>query len=103
MLRLAAILLFAAGLAACDAVNTMTDGIKHARAVESDLEASTGAKPNVGFNWHNGRLRVVTVTYPRILETKSVQELAEAVRAAIGKQFKQTPDNIVLGFSLAGQ
>jgi hypothetical protein len=29
-----------------------------------------------------------------------VRELAEAVRAAVGKEFRQTPENIVLAFSL---
>ena len=64
MLRIATVLVFAAGLAACDAVNTVTEGFKHASAVESDLEESTGLKPQVGFNCSNGRLVSVTVTFP---------------------------------------
>ncbi len=87
-------------LAACDAVNTVTEGFGHAKAVESDLEQATGVRPNVGFNWNNGRLTSVTVQYPRLVESKPLSELAEAARASVQKEFKQTPENIVLAFSL---
>jgi hypothetical protein len=100
MHKVAAVLLFALTLAACDAVNTLTEGTAHARAVESDLERATGVKPNVGFNWHNGRLTSVTVQYPSIVESKGLNELAKTVRSSVVTQFKQTPDNIVLSFSL---
>jgi hypothetical protein len=88
------------GLAGCDAVNTVTEGLSHARAVESDLERATGVKPNVGFNWHNGRLTSVTVQYPSIVESQQLSDLAKAVRSSVTTQFKQTPENIVLAFSL---
>jgi len=100
MLRLLAIVLLAAGLAACDATNTVTEGFQQARSVESELEASAGIKPQVGFNWQNGRLVTVTIVFPKIPETKPLRELAEDVRAAVGKQFKQGPENVVLAFSL---
>jgi len=102
MFRTAAILLLALGLAACDAVNTMTEGFSHAKAVASDLEASTGVRPEVGFNWKNGRLVQVTVSYPKLNDAKPLRELAEAVRASVTKEFKQKPDNIVLAFALGG-
>ena len=54
--RVAALLVFAAGLAACDMFSTLIDGWKYASAVETDLEESTGMKPEVGFKWRNGRL-----------------------------------------------
>jgi hypothetical protein len=100
MLRLAAIAAVAIGLAACGAIDTMVDGFKHMRAVESNLEMSTGVKPSVGFNWSNGRLLDVTVTFPRLLEDKPLGELAATVRAAVEKEFTQKPENIVLAFSL---
>src|SRR5262245_19007780 len=78
----------------------MVDGFKHVDAVESALETSFGAKPAVGFNWHNGRLTQVTVTFPHLLDEKPLRELAETVRAAVTKEFKQTPENVVLGFAL---
>jgi hypothetical protein len=101
MLRIAAVLAFALTLAACGAVDTMTEGFKHAKAVESDLEGSTGVRPQVGFNWKNGSLVLVTVTYPRLIESKPLRELAEAARTAVGREFKQTPGNIVLAFAVA--
>jgi hypothetical protein len=98
MFKVAAILIFAIGLVACDAVDTVTEGFKHAKAVENDIQESTGLKPQVGFNWSNGRLVSVTVQFPRIYDSKSLRELAEMIRASVSKQFKQTPGNIVLAF-----
>jgi hypothetical protein len=100
MFRIAALLAFAVSLAACDMISTLTNGLSYAHAVENDLEATVGIKPQVGFNWHNGRLVNVTVTFPRLYEAKPLHEVAETVRAAVGKEFKQTPGNIVLAFSL---
>ena len=54
----------------------------------------------IGFNWHNGRLNKVTVTFPRLYRDKPLAELAETVRQTVTKEFKQAPDDIVLAFSL---
>jgi hypothetical protein len=96
----AALLALVAGLAACDALSTLVDGWKYAQAVETDLEASIGMKPEVGFNWRNGRLEKVTVAFPRLYEAKPLPEFVEIVRRVVGNRFKQTPDDIVLCFSL---
>ena len=100
MFKIIAVLLIALTLAACDAVNTVTEGAAHARAVESDLEKSTGAKPRVGFSWNNGRLTQVTVQYSGVVQSPPLNDLAKAVRASVESQFKQTPENIVLAFVL---
>jgi hypothetical protein len=100
MFRVVALLAFAASLAACDMISTLTNGLSYARAVESDLEAATGIKPQVGFNWSNGRLVQVTVAFPHLYDAKPLREVAETVRAAVGKEFKQTPGTIVLSFAL---
>ncbi|HEV2957633.1 MAG TPA: hypothetical protein VGX95_16070 [Xanthobacteraceae bacterium] len=100
MIRIAALFVFALMLTACDAVNTMTEGVSHARAVESDLEKATGVKPRVGFNWSNGQLTSVTVQYPGLVESPRLGELAKTVRSSVAAQFKQTPENVVLAFSL---
>ena len=100
MLKSAAILGLALGLVACGVMDTMVDGFKHVRALESEFERTVGSKPQVGFNWNNGRLLQVTVTFPQLIETRPMRELAETVRAAVTKEFKQAPENIVLGFSL---
>ena len=101
MVRIAAASVLLLALAACDSVNTLTDGFKHAKAVESDLESSTGVKPNVGFNWYNGRLVQVTVTYPQLIESKPLHELAEAARASVGREFEQAPEHILLAFAVS--
>lgn len=87
-------------LAACGLISTLVDGLKYAKAVEADLKEVTGLKPQVGFNWNNGRLVLVTVTFPELYDAKPLRELAEATRSAVAKEFKQTPENIVLGFAL---
>src|SRR5450432_1048031 len=100
MHKTVAIVVLAAGLAACGVIDSLVDGLKYAKAVEADLEQETGSRPGVGFNWSNGRLTSVSVTFPRLIETKPVRELADTVRRAVAKEFKQTPENIVLAFSL---
>jgi hypothetical protein len=100
MIRFAALLVFATSLAACGVVDTLVDGWKHVQAVENDLQTSTGVKPEVGFNWRDGRLVKVTVTFPQLYEAKPLAELAETVRRAVVSEFGQTPDDIVLAFSL---
>ena len=95
-----AIVVLAAGLASCDMISTLVDGLTYAKAVEGDLEQVTGVKPAVGFNWRNGRLELVTVTFPRLYDGKPLRELAEAVRVAVGKEFRQTPEAIALAFTL---
>jgi hypothetical protein len=94
------LLVLALSLAGCDMISTLIDGFKYAKAVETDLQASTGMRPDVGFNWSNGRLVTVTVTFPRIDEKRPLPELAETVRHAVTSHFRQTPGDIVLGFSL---
>jgi len=98
--KIGALIALAIGLAACGAVDTMVDGYKHANAVGSELATATGMKPQVGFKWHNGSLEQVTVMFPRLYRDKPLTELAETVRQTVAKEFKQTPDNIVLAFSL---
>jgi hypothetical protein len=100
MRNLATILFVAMLVTGCDVVSTLTNGFNYARAVEADLAASTGAKPEVGFNWSNGRLTRVTVTFPRMIESRPLADLAQTVRHAVADHFKQTPGDIVLGFSL---
>jgi hypothetical protein len=100
MHKIAVIFIVAAGLAACGVISTLVDGVKQARAVESDLQKTTGLKPQVSFNWSNGRLVTVTVTFPQLYESQPLGELVGTVRTAIAKQFKQTPENILLAFAL---
>ena len=100
MHKIAVIFIVAADLGACGVISTLVDGAKQARAVESDLQEMTGLKPQVGFNWSNGRLVTVTVTFPQLYESQPLRELAGTVRIALAKQFKQTPENVLLAFAL---
>jgi len=100
MRRTVFVLLAAASLAACGMIDTMVDGYKHVNALEAELQNTLGSKPDVGFNWHNGKLTQVSVSFPKLLEDKPLNQLAETVRTAVTKEFKQTPEDIVLSFSL---
>ena len=96
-----AISVLAASLAGCGVVDLISKGMSYSNAVAADLERDIGVKPEVGFNWHNGNLQSVTVTFPKVYVGKPLDELADTVREVVVKEFKQAPDTIVLAFSLA--
>jgi hypothetical protein len=96
-----AFVLLVVGLAGCDVVSTVTDGFKYKAAVEDDLAKATGVKPQVGFNWNNGRLVLVTVMFPKVYDGQPLAQLAETVRRAVTTEFKQTPENIELAFVIS--
>jgi hypothetical protein len=98
--RFAALLAVALGVTACGVISTLVEGWRYAKAVEADLEAATGVRPSVGFNWSNGRLLTVTVAYPQLYEKKPLAALAEIVRRSVESHFQQKPEDIVLSFSL---
>jgi hypothetical protein len=100
MSRIAILLVLAISLTGCGVVDTMVDGAKHVTAVENDLQTSTGMRPRVGFRWSNGQLESVTVMFPRLYDGKPLGELATMVRRSVIRQFKQTPKDLVLAFSL---
>ena len=100
MFRIAACLVVAVSLAGCGMISTLIEGWKYAQAVETELEASTGMKPQVGFHWKNGRLIEVSVVFPALYQKKPLPELAEMVRRSVNSQFKQTANTIVLAFEL---
>jgi hypothetical protein len=95
-----AIVVLAIGLAGCGAADLISNGLSYCRAVETDLASATGIKPEVGFNWRNGRFQEVTVTFPRLHSGKPLGELAGTVREVVANEFKQAPDKIVLAFAL---
>jgi hypothetical protein len=99
--RAVALVVLASSLAGCGAVDLISKGLAYSKAVETDLQQATGLKPEVGFSWHNGSLQSVTVTFPRIYAGKPLDELAGMVREVVVKEFKQTPDTVVLAFSLS--
>jgi hypothetical protein len=98
--RVIAIIVLAGCLAGCGAADLISNGLSYSRAAETDLENATGLKPEVGFNWHDGSFQQVTVTFPRVYTGKPLGDPAGTVREVVVKEFKQTPDTIVLAFSL---
>jgi hypothetical protein len=98
--RVIAIAVLAGSLAGCGAVDLISKGLAYSKAVETDLERATGVEPKVGFNWRNGNLRSVSVTFPNVYAAKPLDQLAGTVREVVAREFKQTPDTIVLAFSL---
>lgn len=98
--RAVIIVVLASGLAGCGMVDVISNGLSYSRVVETDLEQATGVKPEVGFNWRNGSFQSVTVTFPRLYADKPLDELADTVREVVVRDFKRTPDTIVLAFSL---
>jgi hypothetical protein len=100
MRKIPIIFLLAFLLSSCDAFSTAFDGFKQSGEVATALEKSSGMKPEVGFSWSNGRLLVVTVTFPKLPEGQAVDELAAATRKAIAANFKQVPEKIVFGFAM---
>ncbi|HWX35803.1 MAG TPA: hypothetical protein VNZ53_51350 [Steroidobacteraceae bacterium] len=100
--KVIAIAVLAGSLVGCGVVDLVSNGLSYSKAVETDLEHTTGMKPEVGFNWHNGSFETVTVTFPQLYAGKPIEELARTVREVVAKEFKQAPGTIVLAFTLKG-
>jgi hypothetical protein len=101
MTRTIASLLSVLSLAGCDAMDTMTDGISHSQAVSEKLESSLGLKSHVGFQWNNGSLKSVTVTFEGLPNSPGLPEISAQVQRAVSAEFKQTPKTIVVAFTLS--
>jgi len=95
-----AIIVLTAGLAGCGVVDLISNGMSYSKAAETDLEHAAGIKPAVGFAWHNSSFESVTATFPQLYAGKPLEELADTVREVVAREFKQTPDTIVLAFAL---
>ena len=102
MKQLIAILLALFLLFGCDAFDSMTEGYKHTQDIASDIEKAIGSKPFVGFNWHNGSLTNVSVTFEGIPEGVSVPGIVTLARSSVASHFKQEPDQVVVSFTFSG-
>jgi len=76
-------------LIGCDAVDSFKNRFAHSEAVSASLEKALGEKPFVGFNWNNGSLTSVTVTFEGVPKDRTLAEIADLSRAAVLKEFKQ--------------
>jgi len=89
-------------LSGCDAFDSMTEGYKHTQDIASDIEKAVGSKPFVSFNWHNGSLTNVSVTFEGVPEGASVSEIVTLARSSVASHFKQEPDQVVVSFTFSG-
>ena len=99
-LRLLALLMLIVSITACDAVDSMKGGFAHSQAVSDSLEKTTGLKSFVGFNWNNGSLTSVTVTFQGLPPNGTLSDISAKAKQAIAAEFKQTPKQIVISFSV---
>src|SRR5205085_2097908 len=81
-LRVAMVAALAAMIAGCGPVDTMKEGFAHSKAVSAELEKSLGLKSFVGFNWSNGSLTSVNVTFRGIPANVSLTEIATKSKQA---------------------
>ena len=98
--RLAPIIVLLATLTACDQIDSMKEGFAHSQAVSAELEKTLGLKSFVGFNWNNGSLTSVNVTFQGLPKNVALSDIAEKSKQAVVSEFKQTPKQIVIGFSI---
>ncbi|MBL8472301.1 MAG: hypothetical protein KF778_22070 [Rhodocyclaceae bacterium] len=87
-------------ITACDAVDTMKEGFAHSQAVSDRLQKTIGLPSLVGFNWNNGTLNSVSVTFQGMPREQSLPDIAASAKQAIAAEFKQTPRQIVISFSI---
>ena len=87
-------------LGACGPIDTMKEGIAHSQAVSAELEKSLGVKSSVGFNWHNGVLTSVNVTFQGIPKNAALADIAEKSKQAVIAEFKQAPKQVVIAFAI---
>ncbi|WP_144006878.1 hypothetical protein [Pelomonas sp. KK5] len=87
-------------LAACGPIDSLKDGMAHSAAVSADLEKSLGLKSFVGFNWNNGALTNVNVTFQGLPDGVPLATIAEKSKEAVVAEFKQTPKQIVIAFAI---
>jgi hypothetical protein len=99
LLSLALFVLMASG---CNAVDYMAQGLGNSQEVADDLAKSVGQKPDVGFEWNNGTLTAVSVTFDGIPAGTTTGEIAKLSRAAIAERFQQQPEQIIISFALDG-
>ncbi len=90
-------------IAGCDSVDTLRSGMENGNKVSADIEKAIGVGPFVGYNWRNGSLSNVSLTFQQAPRDLDWATLESAARQSIRKHFKQEPDAIVISFMLPGR
>lgn len=71
----------------------------HAEAISKKLENNVGLKPSfVGFNWRNGSLNSVNITFQGLPKSATLAEITTASKQAVLLEFTQVPKEIVVAF-----
>ena len=99
-LRTQLVALCAIALTACGAVDSMRHGLAHSKAIFTALEKSLGLKNFVGFNWANGSLDSVTVTFEGLPHDRTLDAIAAEAKQHIQAEFKQRPKQISIAFAM---
>jgi len=92
----------AVSLAGCGSAENMSANFRQAQEVAADLESAVGSKPFVGFDWQNGSLGNVSVTFEGIPASKSAQEIVGLAQRSIAQRFGQQPRQVILSFAVEG-
>ncbi len=87
-------------LVACGPVDTLKEGLAHSQAVSESLGKTLGVKPFVGFNWSNGTLDSVSVTFDGIPANVPLADIVDKSKQAVVAEFKQQPSQVVISFTL---
>lgn len=98
--RILVVVSIALVLTACGPVDTLKEGFAHSQAVSESLEKTLGVKSFVGFNWSNGSLDSVTVTFQGIPANVPLSDIVEKSKQAVASEFKQLPSQVVISFAL---
>ena len=98
--RVLAVMSIGLALTACDPVDTLKEGFAHSKAVSESLEKTLGVKSFVGFNWSNGSLDSVSVTFEGIPANVPLADIVEKSKQAVASEFKQLPSQVVISFAL---
>lgn len=87
-------------LTGCGPIDSLKEGFAHSQAVSAELEKALGVRSFVGFNWNNGALTSVNVTFEGIPPNVPLAEIVAKSQEAITSQFKQKPEQVVVGFAI---
>jgi hypothetical protein len=87
-------------MAGCGPIDSLKEGFAHSQAVSAELEKSLGLKSLVGFNWHNGSLTSVNVTFQGVPGNVPLADVVDQSKRAVIAEFKQTPKQIVVAFAV---
>jgi len=87
-------------LAGCGPVDTLKEGLAHSQAVSESLEKTLGVKPFVGFNWSNGTLASVSLTFQGIPANVPLTDIVDKSERAVAAEFKQLPPQVLISFAL---